>query len=104
MTSVTDRGRARTNTSMRRFILVLLVASCTREHILVGDAPTSPNLDVLFMIDNSASTADKQTVFASDMPAFVAALDQFPGGRPNLHIGVVDSTLDLGVAEPGCPS
>ena len=53
------------------------------------EIPVSADVDILFVIDNSASTADKQTVFASNFPNFVTALDAFPTGRPNLHIGVV---------------
>jgi len=95
-----------------RWLVVGVFAFSCGDQVLVGSSsstvlkqiPTSPDLDVLFVIDNSAQTADKQALFGSDLPAFVAALDQFPGGRPNLHIGVVDSTLDLGVALPGCPS
>jgi hypothetical protein len=92
-----------------RWSLMLVAAACTHmpAPTVTKEMPTSPDLDVLFMIDNSAQIADKQTVFTSDFPAFVAALDQFPGGRPNLHVGVVDSTVDFGSAglDPaGCPS
>src|SRR5512140_2656116 len=68
--------------------------------------PVSADIDILFVIDNSASTSDKQTVFAANFPQFVAALDAFPTGRPNLHIGVVTTTVDIGVPGfgPGCPS
>jgi hypothetical protein len=68
--------------------------------------PVSADIDILFVIDNSASTADKQTLFAANFPNFVTALDAFPTGRPNLHIGVVSSTVDVGVQGfgPGCPS
>jgi len=68
--------------------------------------PLSEDIDILFVIDNSASTADKQTLFAANFPNFVTALDSFPQGRPNLHIGVVSSTVDIGVQGfgPGCPS
>ncbi|MGE5186477.1 MAG: hypothetical protein ACM31C_30685 [Acidobacteriota bacterium] len=68
--------------------------------------PVSADIDILFVIDNSASTSDKQTVFAQNFPQFVAALDAFPTGRPNLHIGVVTTTVDIGVQGfgPGCPS
>src|SRR5207249_3506706 len=52
-------------------------------------------------------TLDKQTVFAQNFPRFVQALDAFPMGRPNLHIGVVNSTIDIaapGFASGGCPT
>ncbi len=101
-----------------RWIPLALLVACTHDHdVVVGGAGTwtavveatmltRPDLDVLFVIDNSAQTYDKQTVFAYGFPAFVAALDAFPGGRPNLHIGVVDSTVDIGAQGfgPGCPS
>jgi hypothetical protein len=70
------------------------------------DIPVSADIDVLFVIDNSGSTQDKQTIFAQNFPRFVQALDAFPTGRPNLHIAVIDSTVDIGVSGygPGCPS
>jgi hypothetical protein len=69
------------------------------------DIPVSADIDILFVIDNSASTSDKQTVFAANFPKFVSALDAFTTGRPNLHIGVVDSTVDIGTnMYSGCPS
>src|SRR5579859_1265080 len=72
--------------------------------------PTSADIDILFVVDNSASTLDKQTIFASNFPKFVQALDNFPTGRPNLHIGVINTTIDIGVSGfsndgvTGCPS
>ncbi|MEO6776821.1 MAG: hypothetical protein ABI467_28045 [Kofleriaceae bacterium] len=72
---------------------------------VVKKIPVSADIDILFVIDNSASTLDKQTIFEQNFPKFVAALDAFPTGRPNLHIGVVDSTVDIGVSKyTGCPS
>lgn len=59
--------------------------------------PVSADLDILFVIDNSGSTRDKQTIFAENYPRFVQALDGFPTGRPNLHIGVVTTSIDIGV-------
>lgn len=70
---------------------------------ITKEIPVSTEIDLLFVIDDSGSTRDKQTVFAANFPRFVQALDAFPGGRPNLHIGVVSTTVDLGVALPGCP-
>jgi hypothetical protein len=68
------------------------------------DIPVTTEIDLLFVIDDSGSTKDKQTVFAANFPRFVQALDAFPEGRPNLHIGVVSTTVDLGVANiGGCP-
>ncbi len=100
--------------NMRALVLLLALAACgSYKQPKVGDAAIdtvdgftlSYDLDVLFVIDNSASTYDKQTVFAASFPQFVAQLDALPAGRPNLHLGVVDSTVDIGVAGfgPGCP-
>ena len=96
--------------------LLCLLAGCpdrtisevkpVQEGAVVKHIPVSADIDILFVIDNSASTADKQTVFAANFPKFVAALDAFPTGRPNLHMAVVDTTVDIGVDGygPSCPS
>jgi hypothetical protein len=72
--------------------------------------PVEADIDILFVVDNSASTADKQALFAANFPRFVQALDMFPSGmggmaRPNLHIGVVSTTVGTGGMEflPNCP-
>lgn len=81
----------------------------TQNGVMVKKIPVSADIDILFVIDNSQSTLDKQTVFSQNFPRFVEALDAFPMGRPNLHIGVVDTTVDIGVqgyanGDTGCPS
>ena len=63
--------------------------------------PVDPDLDVLFVIDNSASTMDKQTLFAQNFPALAAQLDLSPNGRPNLHLGVVSTTVGTGSIDVG---
>jgi hypothetical protein len=77
--------------------------------VVVKKIPVSADIDLLFVIDNSTSTLDKQTVFAQNFPRFVQALDGFPMGRPNLHIGVINTTVDIqspGWADGnlGCPT
>lgn len=107
---------------MRSYVaaaLLALVAGCpdrslsivtpTQGGAVIKKIPVSADIDILFVIDNSASTQDKQTVFAQNFPKFVAALDAFPTGRPNLHIGVIDTTVDIGApgfgnGTGGCPS
>jgi hypothetical protein len=59
------------------------------------DIPLTADIDILFVIDNSPSTSDKQAKFAANFPRFIEALDRFPGGRPNVHIGVVSSTMQI---------
>ena len=77
----------------------------------VARVPVTPNLDVdmLFVVDDSVSTLDKQTNLKNAFPAFINELSALPGGLPNVHIGVV--TPDLGtkgaddaVAGPGIGS
>ena len=82
------------------------IASLEPEQVgeILKDIPVSADIDLLFVIDDSGSTRDKQTVFAANFPRFVQALDAFEKGRPNLHIGVVSTSVDLGVANiGGCP-
>jgi hypothetical protein len=100
--------------------IVLSVAACPNRKVAVlpptstgtdtKDIDISQQVDLLFVIDNSASTADKQQLFAQNFPNFVTALDSFQMGRPDLHLAVVDSTVDIGVDTydlgngQGCPS
>ncbi|MGE0549330.1 MAG: hypothetical protein AB7R00_19825 [Kofleriaceae bacterium] len=51
------------------------------------------DLDILFVIDDSPSMADKQANLRANFPAFMAALESLPGGLPNVHIGVVTSDV-----------
>jgi hypothetical protein len=67
------------------------------------DVGLTTELDILLVVDDSTSTSDKQELFAANFPKLVQALDAFPGGRPNVHIGVVSSTVDLGVPFGQCP-
>lgn len=64
----------------------------------------SRDLDLLFMIDNSGSTENKQRNFAQNFPVFIDRLRQIPGGLPNVRIGVVTSDLGAGGAstDNGC--
>jgi len=60
------------------------------------DLPITVNrdLDLLFLIDDSPSMADKQANLAANFPKFIQVLDTVQGGLPNVHIGV--ATSDLG--------
>lgn len=49
------------------------------------------NLDVLFVIDNSASMADKQNLLIASFPRFITALSTLSGDLPDIHIAVVTS-------------
>jgi hypothetical protein len=64
-----------------------------------ADIPVSVNrdVDILFLIDDSGSMADKQNNLAANFPRFIEALSAIPGGLPNVHIGVV--TSDYGTTD-----
>jgi hypothetical protein len=51
------------------------------------------DIDLLFVIDNSPSMADKQANLADNFPRFIDVLESIPGGLPNVHIGVVTSDM-----------
>ena len=64
------------------------------------DIPVNINrdLDLLFLIDDSPSMADKQSNLAANFDKFITVLSSIPGGLPNVHIGVV--TSDMGTQGP----
>src|SRR5262245_41111624 len=116
--AMTDRGRGSHERSIMRSkptpLALLCLAGLTgcpdrtvssldlvQEGEIAKEIPISADIDLLFVIDNSSSTLDKQAVFAANFPRFVQALDAFEKGRPNLHIGVVSTTVDLGVSGIG---
>src|ERR1043165_7315753 len=59
------------------------------------DIPIKINrkVDILFLIDNSPSMADKQKTPAHNFPKFIDVLDSIQGGRPDVHIAVVTSDM-----------
>ncbi|MFO0725795.1 MAG: hypothetical protein U1E65_18570 [Myxococcota bacterium] len=52
----------------------------------------APQVDVLFIIDNSGSMASKQQSFKAGVPAFIQALS----GHVDYHLGVVSTDMDGG--------
>lgn len=62
------------------------------------------SLDLLFVIDDSASMADERESLRRNFPAFMNVLKSQPGGLPDLHIGVVSTSLGSGSASgvAGC--
>jgi hypothetical protein len=66
--------------------LALLTAGCPDRSIAavepapvavsIKDIPVSADVDILFVIDNSASTRDKQAIFAQNFPRSIS-----PSGR-----------------------
>ena len=51
------------------------------------------NIDILFVIDDSGSMADKQMNLATNFPNFISVLNTIEGGLPDVHIGVVSSDM-----------
>jgi hypothetical protein len=60
------------------------------------DIPVTINrkVDLLFLVDDSPSMADKQANLKANFPNFINVLNTIEGGLPDVHIGV--TTSDLG--------
>jgi hypothetical protein len=54
------------------------------------------NIDLLVMVDDSSSMALAQGRFVNGFPQLMTALQQAPGGLPNLHVAVVSSDMGAG--------
>jgi hypothetical protein len=54
------------------------------------------NLDIVFMVDDSLSMEPLQVKLTSQFPVFMDVLKNLPGGLPNIHIGVVSSSMGAG--------
>ncbi len=84
--------------------LASLAGACNDPGVVIGElhdtlvlpAIQNRNLDLLFVIDDSPSMADKQAALAAAFPQMIDVLSQLDGGLPNLHIGVV--TSDMGTS------
>jgi hypothetical protein len=86
------------------FAPILVAGACNDPGVVIGELhdtivlPAIPNrdLDLLFVVDDSPSMADKQAALAAAFPQMIDVLSQLDGGLPNLHIGVV--TSDMGTS------
>ena len=92
------------------------LAACSSRHGLTPDGgpkdagsdgqtvitlrPSSRDVDVLFMLDNSSNMSFYQVLLADAFSSYANTLAALPGGLPNLHIGIVSSSLGAG-REPG---
>ena len=69
---------------LRLLLLASLLAACNESHVVVGDlqevtslkAIPNRNLDILFVVDNSPSMADKQAALAANFPKMMDVLGQ----------------------------
>jgi len=70
-----------------------------------GSSRGACKADLLFVIDNSASMDEEQANLIKNFKTMIDALKDLPGGLPDVHIGVVSSSLGAGAATdvPGCP-
>jgi hypothetical protein len=55
------------------------------------------DVDILFMIDNSSSMIPMQTLLTQNLQAFMTPLEMIQGGLPNLHIGIISSSMGAGI-------
>src|ERR1051326_9018067 len=105
--STTCGSRGARGGVMRWLFLCALLAGCPDRTIaglpsvptgqVEKDIPVSADLDVLFVIDNSSSTQDKQTLFTTNFQHLTDPLRDASGNLPNIHLGVVSTTVDIGV-------
>ncbi|HEU4612575.1 MAG TPA: hypothetical protein VFS15_10880 [Kofleriaceae bacterium] len=94
-----------TTTSLLGLLGLALLAGCpdrtiskvnpNQGRVEFKDIPVSVNrdIDILFVIDDSNSMADKQTNLKNNFPNFINVLNTIEGGLPNVHLGVVTSDL-----------
>ena len=104
-------------TKARSAILVVLVACVPRPQVPPGPPDTSGlevvafpaapvPLDLLFVIDDSPSMADKQAALAASFPRLVEQLQSLDGGVPDLHLGVISTDMGVHASAtmvPGAP-
>lgn len=99
-----------TLTLSRAALLAAALSACPACHdqsVVIGELsdtlvlPATPNrdLDLLFVIDDSPSMADKQAALAAAFPHMIDVLSQLDDGLPNLHIGVVTSDMGTSASE-----
>jgi hypothetical protein len=66
-------------------------------------ADVNRDVDLLFVVDDSPSTLDKQQNLKAAFPAFINELALLEGGLPNVHIGVITPDLGTQGAEDASP-
>jgi hypothetical protein len=63
--------------------------------------PLGGQLDILFVVDDSSSMVEEQQALIASFPAFVAELESFDGGLPDVHIGVISTDVGAGAVNDG---
>ena len=64
----------------------------------IGRGPVilNRNVDLLFLVDDSSSMRLSQESLLRNFPVLMTALENMPGGLPNVHIAVVSSDMGAG--------
>jgi hypothetical protein len=89
---------------MRALAAALVVAGCgggsgAPDAMPPDASPPASGVDILFVMDDTASMDYRQEELAADFPGFLAALESALGTLPDLHIGVIST--DMGAADYG---
>ena len=96
-------------------IAVAAACACSRRPLHTHSEPTKPtkpttvlpqrpsiylatnrNVDLLFLVDDSSSMTKSQDNLLRNFPVLMQALEDLPGGLPNVHIAVVSSDMGAG--------
>jgi hypothetical protein len=96
-------------------IAVAAACACSRRPLHTHSEPTKPtkpvtvlpqrpsiylatnrNVDLLFLVDDSSSMTKSQDNLLRNFPVLMRALEDLPGGLPNVHIAVVSSDMGAG--------
>lgn len=63
--------------------------------------PGRVSVDILIVLDNSASMASKQEKVLKNLSKMMQVLQNLEGGMPDLHVGIVSTDLGAGMGEAG---
>ena len=74
--------------------IIAVCTGCSAQTIDVY-APT-PNLDLLFVVDDSPGTRPIQQNLIRNFPTFLTTLQNHPSGLPGLHVAVVSTDMGAG--------
>jgi hypothetical protein len=111
---LTPRFFLRTSALFVGIATILFSWSCIQRPMKVADpAPdvisdfsalqgATRDVDLLFIIDNSLSMAEEQTLLKAQFTELMRVLKEISGGLPNVHIGV--TSTDLGTLPYNIPS
>jgi hypothetical protein len=85
----------------KQAITVARPATTADTFALTADWPAfaqaaSSKMDILFMVDDSSSMIPLQAKLAAGFAEVMTVLQNLPGGTPDLHLGVVSSSMGAG--------